>query len=186
MRRSHRRSQTGGFQVSEFGAALFLLVSCIVIPLIDLAVIPIRWGLGRSILSNQVNQLAQCDTLSQAFNEFATDTTFKRQLSAIGGITLCSSQLSLSATSVRNPAEKIRVERSGALKSEWLPGGAKSPCVYQLDLVVNADISPLMLARLPSVNIPGLTQPLLIRLEETSAWENLARDPSSGEFYVNR
>ncbi len=57
----------GSAQLSEFGAAIFLLFSCVVIPLIDVSIIPVRLGLGKSIVSHRVHQLAQSECLSEAF-----------------------------------------------------------------------------------------------------------------------
>jgi hypothetical protein len=179
------RSPHGSAQLSEFGAALFLLLSCFVIPLIDLSVIPVRLGLGKSIVNHRVHQLAQSECLSEAFKSFREDD-FHAGLARIGGFNAKSTHLSLIATSVKNPDQSKKVNRPGALPGDWLPGGIKGPCLYRLDLTVDAEIEPLITARLPGVQIPGLTRPIPFHLREESNWENLGCDPSSGEFFVNK
>ncbi len=179
------RSPKGSAQLSEFGAAIFLLFSCIVIPLIDLSIIPLRLGLGKSIVNHRVHQLAQSECLSEAFKAFS-DGDFHSGLTAIGGFSTRSTQLALVATSVKNPSQSVKVNRPGALPLDWLPGGIKGPCIYRLDLTVDAEIEPLITARVPGLQIPGLTRPIPFLLREESTWENLGCDPSSGEFYVNR
>lgn len=78
------------------------------------------------------------------------------------------------------------VNRPGALPGDWLPGGIKGPCLYRLDLTVDAEIEPLITAHVPGVQIPGLTRPIPFHLHEECNWENLGCDPSSGEFFVNK
>ena len=180
-----RRWQQGSAHLSEFGAALFLLISCIIIPLIDLAIIPVRWSLGKSMVSSRVHQLAQSETISEAFKAFQQDVSFPNKLQRIGGITVKSSHLSLTAASVRHAGEIKTINRAGALPRDWLPDGSRSPCIYQLDLTVSADVDPLITAPLPHLPIPGLTRPMSMQFHDVSAWENLGRDPSSGEFFMN-
>lgn len=179
------RSAKGSAQLSEFGAAIFLLFSCVVIPLIDLSIIPVRLGLGKSIVNHRVHQLAQSECLSEAFKSFQ-ECEFQTCLTKIGGFNAKSTELALIATSVRNPDQSMKVSRPGALPSDWLPGGIKGPCLYRLDLTVDVEIEPLITARLPGLQIPGLTRPIPFRLQEGSSWENLGCDPSSGEFFVNK
>lgn len=184
-RKSGPRSQVGSAQLSEFGAAIFLLFSCIVIPLLDLSIIPVRLGLGKSIVSHRVHQLAQSECLSDAFKSFR-EGDFHSGLTSIGGFNAKSAELSLVATSVKNPDQSMKVNRPGSLPSDWLPDGIKGPCLYRLDLTVDAEIEPLITAKLPGVVIPGLTSPIPFHLREESNWENMGCDPSSGEFFVNK
>lgn len=179
------RSAKGSAQLSEFGAAIFLLFSCVVIPLIDLSIIPVRLGLGKSIVNHRVHQLAQSECLSEAFKSFQ-DCEFQTGLAKIGGFNAKSTELTLIATSVKNPDQSMKVSRPGAIPRDWLPGGIKSPCLYRLDLTVDVEIEPLITARLPGVQVPGLTRPIPFHLREESSWENLGCDPSSGEFFVNQ
>ena len=183
--RKRQRSPKGSAQLSEFGAAIFLLISCVVIPLIDLSIIPVRLGLGKSIVNHRVHQLAQSECLSEAFKSFQ-EGDIHSGLTRIGGFNAKSTQLSLIATSVKNPEQSMSVNRPGALPGDWLPGGLKGPCLYRLDLTVDAEIEPLITAPVPGVPIPGLTRPIPFHLREESSWENLGCDPSSGEFFVNK
>lgn len=180
-----RRSETGSSQLSEFGAAIFLLFSCVVIPLFDLSVVPVRLGLGKSIVNSRVHQLAQSECLSDAFKALQ-EGDFHNGLTKIGGFNAKSTQLSLIATSVKNPDQTMVVDRPGALSSDWLPGGNKGPCLYRLDLTVDAEIEPLITAKVPGVQIPGLTRAIPFHLREESNWENMGCDPLSGEFFINK
>ncbi len=185
IRRRKRRSQTGSSQLTEFGAAIFLLFSCIVIPLLDLSIVPVRLGLGKSIVNHRVHQLAQSECLSDAFKSLK-ESDFHNGLTKIGGFNAKTTKLSLVATSVRNPDISVKVDRPGALSSDWLPGGDKGPCLYRLDLSVDAEIEPLITANVPGVKIVGLTTPFPFSLREESNWENMGCDPLSGEFFVNK
>ncbi|MBX9953070.1 MAG: hypothetical protein K2Y39_28110 [Candidatus Obscuribacterales bacterium] len=185
LRRIKQRSQTGSSQLTEFGAAIFLLFSCIVIPLLDLSIVPVRLGLGKSIVSHRVHQLAQSECLSDAFKSLQ-ESDFHNGLTKIGGFNAKTTQLLLVATSVRNPDVSLKVDRPGALPSDWLPGGNKGPCLYRLDLTVDAEIEPLITAKVPGVKIVGLTTPIPFHLREESNWENMGCDPMSGEFFVNK
>jgi hypothetical protein len=179
------RSQAGSSQITEFGAAIFLLLSCIVIPLLDLSIVPVRLGLGKSIVSHRVHQLAQSECLSDAFKSLQ-ESDFHTGLTRIGGFSAKSTQLSLVATSVKNPDQSMTVDRPGRLSTDWLPGGNKGPCLYRLDLTVDAEIEPLITAKVPGVQIPGLTRPIPFHLREESNWENMGCDPLSGEFFINK
>lgn len=184
-RRIRLRTQTGSSQITEFGAAIFLLFSCIVIPLLDLSIVPVRLGLGKSIVNHRVHQLAQSECLSDAFKSLQ-ESDFHNGLTKIGGFNAKATQLSLVATSVKNPDVSMKVDRPGALPNDWLPGGNKGPCLYRLDLSVDAEIEPLITAKVPGLHIPGLTRPIPFHLSEESNWENMGCDPLSGEFFVNK
>jgi hypothetical protein len=178
------RSTVGGYQLTEFAGALLILVSCIIIPLINLGIVPVRFGLGTSIVSTKVHQLAKSETLSQAFNAGQQSASFADSLKRIGGIVVKSSQLLLTIESTKLKRTKV-VDRPGTIPKPWLPDGANGPCIYSLELNVDADVYPLVTAPVPHAAIPGLTRPISTQFHEVSTWENLGRDPATGEFFVN-
>ena len=49
-----------GYQLTEFSAALVLLIIGIIVPLLDLGVIPLHWILSHEIIASRAQQLAQC------------------------------------------------------------------------------------------------------------------------------
>lgn len=194
------RSAHGGAQIGEFAVSLFFLFAFVVIPLINLCVVPIRWGLGSSMVSTVAHQLAQSETLSQAFGESAAGgyecaSPDARQqslkdglvdrLKKIGGITVKALRLSLTIESAKRPIENKVITNVGSIAKDWLPDGPLGPYVYRLDLQVDCDIAPLAVVPLQGLKIPGLTVPFAVQFHDTSVWDNTGRDPVSGEFYLN-
>jgi len=185
LQNSNRRRRQIGAQILEFGGAIFIFISCIVLPLIDLAFVPLRFGLGKSVVSTRVNRLAQLETLSEALNDERNDAAFKDVLKGLDGIVVRNSKLSLVIKSNKTEPHEIRVDRPGLIPKSWLPDGSAAPCDYALDLKVDVDISPFIVLPIPKAKVPGLTTPLSFQFNEISVWENLGRDPVSGDFYLN-
>jgi hypothetical protein len=183
------RAAGGGAQISEFAVSLFFLFAFVVLPLINLCVIPLRWSLGKSTVSSRVHQLAQSETLSQAFKGEQEGGGLKdgahEKLNNIGGITVKSSQLSLIIESEKLQGQTKVITQVGSIAKDWLPDGPLGPYIYRLDLQVDSDVAPLVVVPLPNPKIPGLTAPFAVQFHDTSVWENTGRDPVSGEFFVN-
>lgn len=178
------RGARGSQQITEFGAALFLLIGCFLIPFVDLCVIPARYGLGKSVVSSVVHKLAQSETMSQALKAGSDYTVIQDTLRTLGGIDVKSVTVSLVLESTNITGETKIINRVGSIPQHLLPDGKGIPCFYFLNMKVNADIYPLVTVPLKS-KIPGLTVPISMQFDESSAWENLARDPTTEEFYVN-
>ncbi len=179
------RNQLGAAQISEFGAVLFLLICCIVLPLINLSIIPVRFGMGKSVVATQARSLAKSESFSEAIKRNREVSEQWAQLQAIGGIKVRDSSLSLTVDSTNSRRSRV-CTGPRTIPPSFLPDGSESPCVYLLDLKVDVEISPLVSMSWQNWNVPGLTGPLPIRFHESSAWENLGRDPVTGEFYVNQ
>ena len=178
-----KRSRKGQNQ-AEFAAAFTVLVVIVMIPLINLAAIPIRAGLASALVKDTVKELSLSERFSDAVKS-VKDDKLSRRLAAIGGVELTSVALALRISKVSDDAQEILVEKPGAVPANWLPDGANSPTNVQLILTVEANISPLLLgANLPG-KIPGLTVPFAAKLPANAGWENLGRDPQTGEFYLN-
>jgi len=175
-----------GAQILEFGGAVFIFLTCIILPLIDLSFVPLRFGLGKSVICSKVKQLAHVDTLGEALQDERKDDALKGILSGLDGIVVKSSKLSLIIKSNKCEPPEISIDSPGAIPKKWLPDGSASPCEYSLDLVVDADVSPLIIVPLPGVKVPGLTTPIPLQFNEVSVWENLGRDPVTGEFCMNQ
>jgi len=148
--------------------------------------VPLRFGLGKSVVSGRVRQLAKVETLSEALQDEKKDESFKGVLSGLDGIAVKSSQLSLIIKSNKSDPPEIVIDRPGTIPKKWLPDGSASPCDYSLDLIVNVDIFPLIVVPVPQVKVPGLTAPVTLQFNEVSVWENLGRDPVTGEFCMNQ
>ncbi len=195
------RSAHGGAQISEFAVSLFFLFAFVVIPLINLCVVPIRWGLGSSMVNTAVHQLAQSETLSQAFGNDSAAGAWKNaagsatqlslkdsledRLKKISGITVKSLRLSLTIEAAKRPIENKVIAKVGSIAKDWLPDGPLGPYIYRMDLQVDCDIAPLAVVPLQNLKVPGLTIPFAVVFHDTSVWDNTGRDPVSGEFYLN-
>ena len=178
------RTQRGGYQISEFAVSLLFLMGCVVLPLINLSVIPVRYGLGHSCVSTWVRQKAQAESLGQALQSNSQDALVT-SLDKIGGIKVKSSRLALLIESAKLQGQTKTVTQAGNIDKDWLPDGPLGPYVYRLDLAVGCEIAPLVVVPVPNVKVPGLTSPFAVNFHETAVWENTGRDPASGEFFVN-
>lgn len=179
------RTQRGSYQISEFTMAFVFLIGFVVLPLINLAVVPLRWGLGMLMVESWAHQLAMAESWSEAHKIADKDGYLNDGLKRIGGITLKGSRLALMAQSLKLNGIGQSFTKPGSIPQDWLPDGANAPCVYVLDLSVDVSISPLITAPLMNLKVPGLTEPIMTTLKSTSAWENLGMNPATGEFFLN-
>lgn len=179
------RNSNGSAQISEFGAVLFLLISCIVLPLLNLSIIPVRYAMGKSIIATEARSLAKSETFSEAIKRNQQVDDRWKQIQALGGITVKDSTLSLTIDSTKSKLQKT-FSAPRTIPPSFLPNGNESPCVYMLDLTVNVEIAPLVTVSWQQWNIPGLSGPIAIQFNESSAWENLGLDPVTGEYYINQ
>ncbi len=181
-----RQRDKGSANITEFGATLWLLMGCIVLPLLNLAVVPLRFGLGKSIVANEVRHLAQCETFSEARKGVSTESAAITALKNIGGIEVKSMHLSLYAQSERDKTKVHSIDEPHKMPPTWLPNGMESPCLYLLDLKLDVCIYPLISSPYPHFRIPGLSGPIPIQFHEVSSWENLGCDPVTGEYCLNQ
>ncbi|MBX9695833.1 MAG: hypothetical protein K2Z81_25835 [Cyanobacteria bacterium] len=180
------RSATGAAQLTEFGAATVMLITFIVLPLINIAIIPVRFAMGKSIVSTQARNLSKSETFSEALARNNNESSRWAALQAVGGITVKNSQLSLTVQSTKG-ATPQSFSAPRTIPSNLLPTkGRECPYLYVLDQKVSVDIYPLVAVSWPQARIPGLTGPLSIQFHEVSVWENLSRDPVTGEFFINQ
>ena len=180
-----RRTEYGAAQVTEFGAALFILLGCVVLPLLNMAIIPVRYGMGKSIVTAEVRRLARSESFSEALASVTSESSKWQQLNAIGGIDVNETELSMTIESTKTKQiETFRAPKT--IPARVLPEGKDSPCVYLLDLKVDVAIHPLVSISWTNIRIPGLTGPIPIRFHEVAAWENLTRDPVTGDFFLNQ
>jgi len=178
------RKPKGGYQISEFAVSLFFLISCVVLPLINLSVIPVRYGLGNSMVSTWVQQRAQSETLGTALQDKA-QANLLESLNKIGGIRVKASQLALIVESAKLQGQTKVITKPGNIDKDWLPDGPIGPYVYRLEAQIECEISPLVVLPVPNVKVPGLTSPFAVNYHNSAVWENTGRDPATGEFFVN-
>ncbi len=115
-----------------------------------------------------------------------SEPTLQTRLKQIGGVTVKSTDLAVkvSGQSSRGPSS-MAIPIPGQLDDKWLPNGANCPCIYTLQLKVELTIEPAVLFRNFGAAIPGLSAPFSAVISSSHQWENLGRDPETGEFYLN-
>ncbi|MBU6451785.1 MAG: hypothetical protein KGS72_08415 [Cyanobacteria bacterium REEB67] len=181
------RGETGS-QLAEFGPALFILAFFILIPLLDLGILPIRWMLAQEIVNEYSRNLALQENFSQSFKTMEADPSLATRLKKLGGVTVETINLRLRASRVfRQPhaPEFILVNEPKCMPPAWQPDGAKAPCAYGLELNVQSLMAPAFLFPISWYSIPGLTKPIPVSFNATHEWENLGRNPVTKSFFLN-
>lgn len=182
--RSERGSQT-----VEFGAALALFVSMILVPIINYSVIPLRWILANQLVSTNARKMSFCETFSQSQRMLRSEPSLGKHLEDIGGIEVKSVDLGLLATRINgrgSDRDSLFIANPGQVPPHWLPDSTNGgPCTYSLVLKVSMNISPAIPVSSSGPKIMGLTAPFPATITVMREWENLGRDPVSGKFYLN-
>lgn len=185
----HRlKHRTLGSQMAEFGAALFLLFAFIFVPLLDLAIVPIRWMMAQELINTYVRTLAMCETYTQSLRTIEADPSLRTRLIKIGGVQVTSIGLHLTINRISASSatdRSIDIYNPGAIPVDWLPDSKRGPCQYLLVLDVKAAISPAVLVNWGALAIPGLTKPIPISITVLHDWGNLGKDPSTGQYFLN-
>lgn len=169
----------------EFAGALAILVVCVIVPLINLSIIPIRYGMAQNILNSRVHKLALSERYSDALSTGNGGVGWREALSKLNGISVKSSAVTLCISSSNAKDRILSVTRAGEIPPDWLPNGVMAPCDYFLTLKVETEIDPLITAPIWGRKIGGINGPLFFTIEQTAHWENLGRDPSTGNFFVD-
>lgn len=176
-----RRSSVGA-NMLEFSAAFTVLVVFVLLPLVDLAAVPIRTMFASSAVQDTVHRLALSSKFSDALaglNDGSLDSRF----ATITGVSVVSKKLSLVANSSSGSSS---FSSAGAVSESWLPDGKSGPYHYNLNLSCELDIAPLFLIGANmGADVPGLTKPFRVQLSESYSWENLSKDPSTQKFFLN-
>lgn len=183
-----QRVRSRGSQIVEFAAAMVLLVCVILLPFLDLAILPVRWLMAQEIVNAYIRKLALCETFSEAYQIMEADPSLSTRLSRLGGIDCKSLKLKMRAARVflhPHQPEVIVVERPGQMPPDWLPDGKKAPCIYTLEIEIKSLISPAVLVSAGGLSVPGITAPLPFVLSASHGWENLGRNPVTRRFFIN-
>lgn len=184
MIRSKFRTNKGA-QISEFAAALVLLVFLFFIPMLDLGILPVRYFLAQELISSYARKLSLCESLSQSYAVMDADPSLETRLIRLGGVQPKSIVLKLIISKTTPPLERIIVTEPRKIPKEWLPEGPKSPCEYILELSVDCQIAPAILLRYGGISAMGLTEAVPFRIAATSPWENLGRNPITKGYFIN-
>jgi hypothetical protein len=182
------RRTSSGAQLLDFSAALIVLVCCVVVPLVDLTIVPIRWMLAQQLVNTYARKLALCETFSGSRKLMEADPSLSTRLHNLGGVDVQSINLHLRISRVRPYAHQEEVflaETPLDIPPAWLPNGGKAPCSYMLELDVKSLMSPLILLPIKDIAIPGLTRPIPLLVSGSHEWGNLGPDPTTGKFFLN-
>ncbi len=165
-----------------------VLICCVLVPLIDLAAVPIRWMLAQQLVNVYARKLSLCETFSGARAMMEADPSLSTRLHRLGGVDVQSINLHLRISRVQiyaHQEEFLLAETPKEIPQTWLPNGAKAPCSYLLELDVKSLMSPLILLPFRGISIPGLTRPIPLVVSGSHEWGNLGPDPLTGKFFLN-
>jgi hypothetical protein len=171
--------RTTGQQLVELAGALVILLFWFTIPLLNLGMIPIRWALSYSILESDLKMLARCEKFSQALSLYSDSRTADTTIKTLGGVTISDSRLFLTLHSKQRGV--LEVEEPGKIPSIWLNDNTE----FSLTRLTTAKISPLITANPLGLAIAGINAPLAIKIESSTQWENIAKDPITSMYFVN-
>jgi hypothetical protein len=172
-----RRSRRG--TMYEFAPAFVVFVCFVLLPLVDISAIPVRYLIAQGVLSNVAQKLALAESRSEA-TAIANATGWRNVLGSCG-VDVHPHPLTLVVCG-KNETDKVSLAPSDMVPPAYLPNGNKGPCVYSMELAVDADIPPLYHG---SSGLPGFTSPLTLKLACRSNWENMGRDPATRQYYIN-
>lgn len=167
-----------GQALVEFGPAMAMFVCFFLAPLIDIAFIPVRYFITQGVLNETAHRLCLAEKRSEA-HAIATSGWWTSFLNNCGVVVKPQPLRVL----VGGKGGEVAVFSVGQpIPQPYLPGGDKGPCVYAVELSVDAEISPLFHG---SSGLPGFTAPVKMKMSGRSNWENLSRDPATRKFYIN-
>lgn len=186
-RRKRARTRTGS-QIAEFAPALMILVGVVLVPLLDLMIVPVRWMLAQELANDYARRLAMCETFKQSQALMEADPSLATRLAQLGGVKAESISLHLRISRIGSGAvseDAVVVDQPGKIPPAWLPNGAKAPCAYYLELDIQSQLSPAILVSIPGISVSGLTQPIPTMIRSSHEWSNLAMNPNTQMFFVN-
>jgi hypothetical protein len=168
-----------GSAAPEFASALAIFVCCLLVPVIDLAIVPIRYVLACGLVSELAHRVALSERPSEVY-ALAMEKSWFRNFAQKSGVKF--GKLKTSIICNGHGSESYVVPQGEKIPSQWLPNGSKAPCSYMLQLNIDTEIAPLITGGPP---LPAITAPVKLTLTGNAHWENLGRDPDTSEYYIN-
>lgn len=178
--KSNKRRSQKGAALTEFSAAFVVLVIFFFVPLVNLSFIGVRFFIAQGAVQEFVHRLALAERRSESYSTLTADTWWS-DFCKNCGLQIGTTKLDMIVCAT-NTADQIRLAQGQHVPSDFLPGGAKAPCIYSYELTVDISVPPIYSGG-PAV--PGITTPIPLKLAGRSAWENLSRDPATTEYYIN-
>ncbi len=181
MNKSRKRNRKSkGAAIAEFGTAFVVLVCFLFIPLVNLSFIGVRFFIVQGAVQEFAHRLALAEKRSDSYALLNSDTWWSDFCNNCG-VNITDKKLRLLACST-DSADKALFNQGQKVPAEWLPGGAKAPCIYSYDLQVQITVPPIYNG---GPAIPGITSPINFNINGKSAWENMSRNPVSKEYFIN-
>jgi len=168
-----------GHAISEFAAALIVLVTFVFAPLINVGIVPIRYLMAQGVLTELCHRVVLSERRSEAISLFTNELWSKSVLQKCG-VEVSNAKIGLTVLGKDN--SKLSIVGAEPIPSEWLPGGSMEASVFSLEISVDCAIAPLFQT---SPGLPGFTSPVVMKLKASSPWENFGIDPVSQEYFVN-
>lgn len=165
--------------MTEFASAFTILICCLLIPLINFSVVPVRYVVAFAMVSDMTHKLSFSETRGLAVRK-ASEPLAYQNLAQNFGIALGAS--SLEVVCIDSNAQSETFSGSKEIPQSWLPGGSKGQCNYLLRIKTPIEIPPLFSF---GPRIAALTAPIPIEIISTTPWENLGCDPVTQKFYIN-
>ncbi len=182
MRYDHVHRDNSGSNTVEFTYCLIFIFFVIMLPLVNYGTFMARWSISSQVVSAWASSLAKKRKLSEAFNR-VRDQDFADAVTKSSGVKIKTITPALLVSRVDRPTEIFKLTTAGKLPSNWQPNSGRFD--YTLQVVVTADIEPLVTVQLLGFKVPGLTESAEVVMSGTSLWENMGRDPNTTEFYLN-
>ncbi|MBL0185922.1 MAG: hypothetical protein IPP97_09345 [Candidatus Obscuribacter sp.] len=179
-----RLKQTGrcmrGHAISEFAAALIVLIAFVFAPLFNISIIPIRYLIVQGALTEMSHRIVLCEKRSEAYQMLASDPWLTNILDKCS-VTVTNPKLTMTIIS-QDGSSKTSVNGGDMIPAEWLPDGAQKPSLYSMEISADCSIPPMFSA---TAGLPGFTSPITMHMHVASPWENFSRDPSTSQYFVN-
>lgn len=171
----------------EFGAALSLFFCAVLVPLIDIAFIPVRYMLTYNNLDSVVHRMALSEKRSQALQFVHNDNSWKNQVECWG---VKVKGVSANLLVCDQSGAKSTLVEAAKVPASLLPNGARAANggTYALEITTTVDIPPLYSSK---AGLPGFSQPLEFKFRNRAQWENLSpdpyttTDPKQVQYYIN-
>jgi hypothetical protein len=158
------RNATGS-SMADFGAAIVLLCMMI-IPLMGFIALPLRYGIGLSVIRATVHRMARVEKRSEVST--ILQETWHRDFTRACGIRIIEQKVFAMCRSEKGDVR--------AQDMQPLPGDALEDAMNcHIQLAVRAELDPF---------VPGMPA-IPVEFSESAYWEHNGTDPVTREFFIN-
>lgn len=175
-----KQRQSRASALFEFSSGLTLFIGVVLIPFVDMSFLAARYVLANNYLQTVAQKVAMLDKRSEVSTYLTKESNWQQVITSMG-FKVNSADFDMV---VCNNAGNNLVKFAGnsPLPATFLPNSSNQkndPRIYELELNVNAEITPMFLGVL------NWSKPINLKLKSRAPWENLSPDPDTGKFYIN-